>query len=82
MLLALAVVAGFIMLVLSSDGRSSRGATVDELASARAIAAARLRQFEEERQERFRHYHLAWTMARRRDPGRGYVLPFTGQARS
>jgi hypothetical protein len=56
-------------------------ATVSEIISARMIAAARLRQFAEEREERFRYYHRAWTTsAGRRAPGR-YVLPFTNEGR-
>ena len=82
LLLALAAA----MLVALSWSRrvpASQGATVDEIASARLIAAARLRQFEDERQERFRRYHTAWAKGRRSpgDSGRGYLVPFTAGGR-
>jgi len=77
MLLALAA-AILIALSWSRRAPASQGATVDELASARLIAAARLRQFDEERAERFRRYHHAWAKGRRApgDSGRGYLVPF------
>ncbi len=81
MLLALAVVAGILLLLFSSNGAGRQGATVGEIASARAIASARLRQLEEERQDRFRLYHAKWAAARGRTPAHGYVVPFTAGAR-
>jgi hypothetical protein len=77
-LLAPGFVALVTVLALAHRGHASRGATVDEIASARLIAAARLRQFEEERAERFRRYHTAWAKVRRSpgDGGRGYLVPF------
>ncbi len=81
MLLALFVLALVLALVLRGDSSAGR-ATVGELASARAIAAARLRHYAEEREERFRQYHRAWTIGGgRRAPGRGYVLPFAAEER-
>jgi hypothetical protein len=81
MLLGLVVLAVVLTLLLRGDV-SSRRATVDELASARAIAAARLRHFAEEREERFRYYHRAWNVGSgQRSSGRGYVLPFATEQR-
>jgi hypothetical protein len=73
LLLLLALLA--LVVVLSRRVPAERGATVDELAEARAIVAIRLREYEAERAERFRRYEEAW----RRQPSarpRGYLLPF------
>ncbi len=82
MLAGLAFLALVLILLFGPGGTASRRATEQELASARAIAAARLRQFEEERAERFRAYHRAWwgSGVARSSSGRGYVSPF-GQER-
>ncbi len=81
MLFGFAAMLGLIVLLLLPGRQLSQRATVNELASARLIAAARLRQFEDERQERFRRYHQAWATARGRTPARGYVVPFVAGAR-
>lgn len=80
MLLGLLVLALVFAALLRAAPATER-ATVSEIASARMIAAARLRQFAEEREERFRYYHRAWSAgAGRRAPGH-YVLPFTNERR-
>ncbi len=82
MLVGLALFAVVLIVLLGPGGTASQRATVQELASARAIAAARLRQFEDERQERFRLYHRVWGAGgSRRSCGRGYVSPFTAETR-
>lgn len=58
-----------------------RRATTDELVSARAIAAARLQEIGEAREERFRQYHRAWSSARPKAGPRPYVLPFAAGGR-
>lgn len=60
MLLMLLAVAILVSALVMADAVPSRGATVDKETSARLIAAARLQQFEDERQERFHNYHRAW----------------------
>ncbi len=82
MLAGLAFLAFLLILLFGPGGTASQRATEQELASARAIAAARLRQFEDERQERFRAYHRAWGAGGARgSSGRGYVSPFTAETR-
>ncbi len=88
MLLGLVALAVVLALLLRADAKSSR-ATVDELASARAIAAARLSRFADEREERFRHYRAKWPSRPRQRPAaetrepaaRGYVVPFRTETR-
>lgn len=82
MIIALILSGLLLWLLLLSDGEARGRATVGEFASARMIAAARLRHFADEREERFRHYHRAWSAgAGRRAPGRGYVVPFAAGGR-
>ena len=76
MLLAAAFLA-LVLAFLALPADASQRATVEEVTSARMIAAARLRQFADEREERFRRYHRGWSgVAGRRDTGRGYVVEF------
>ena len=83
--LSLVVFGGIAAVILAalSRGEASRGASPADLVSARLIVAARLRQIEEERAERFRRYHLAWAVTRRapRTSAHGYVLPFASGER-
>jgi len=68
-----------ILIVLGSRGDGARRSTAAELASAHTVAAARLRIYEQEREERFRYYHQAWSRPpapARIGRGAGYVLPF------
>ncbi len=65
-----------VLLILATRSRQPVSVTVDDLAAARVVAAARLHQIEQERAERFRQYHRAWGTARGKTDGRRYVLPF------
>ena len=80
----LTVAAVLVLLALSSRGAGTERATPEQLASARAIAAARLQQLADEREERFRFYHRTWNIGvgARRELARGYVLEFTARAGS
>ncbi len=74
--MTLVLVFAAVLLILAARSRQPSCVTVDDLAAARVIAAARLHQIEQERAERFRQYHRAWATARGKTDGRRYVLPF------
>jgi hypothetical protein len=84
MTLTLSMLAAVVVLLALSRGWHAERATPEQVASARAIAGARLQQLADEREERFRLYHRAWSFGggARRGPARGYVLEFTARAGS
>ena len=78
MTIGLLLAAALVLLALARGSESQR-ATPEQVASARAIAGARLQQLADEREERFRLYHQAWRVGHvgaRRELAQGYVLEF------
>jgi len=73
------------LIVLRRDAQPPRMSSLETATSARLIAVARLRRFEEERAERFRDYDRAWSIRGIRQgsvasPGRVYVAEFRTKA--
>ncbi len=74
--MTLLLVFAAVLLILAARSRQPVSVTVDDLAAARVVAAARLHQIQQERAERFRAYHRSWATVRGKTDGRRYVLPF------
>jgi hypothetical protein len=82
MLLALLALGMLFLVLLRWDGLPRRMASIDDMTSARLIAATRLQRIEEERRERFQAYDRAWSIrGGRREFGRGYVVEFRAGGR-